>query len=646
MAGERDRGGCSEEWFGDLLPLPRSIEAGGEWVTVRSLAAEGECQAVAPALEGALGPWLRGGGRTRVTLAIDAQADRGWPERPPEQLRPEAYELEIGGEVSIRGCSPAGLRHGLQTLRQIMEDAGESGAMPRCRIRDWPRLAYRGIQKDLAREVGYRPAYWARLLERLAYLKINRLYLYLEAAFQYPSCPWAATPEPMTPEDARRLVAQAAALGIEVIPIVNTLGHMEKFLTHPRLKGLAEEGTDYAVCPTHPQTRPFILGLLKDLAEVFPAGDLHIGEDESHRVGTCPRCRKLGSEGELLGEHVRWLIEEVKRLGKTPMLYGDRFLHPDEWPLADACFASSPQQGREALARLPREAIIADWHYTAPYADTVRYFREQGFRVQITTANNVYWHNFLPILSGPRWIVDTMERAIEQGAEGSIHCTWENMRGQWGLDNYWPLDALAAERAWRGGEHDYEGYGRRFARRFWGAERDFYSVLAGQAEEPAIGRQRYLCAGLFEPQRTGAGRLGMRAADMVARGQLMKELASRQLTAAQRNRDTLEMLDLPGHVFEYLGLRAWKGDEALRMLAAGHPQEAAAALQHIRPALLTLAERAEEAHRRYGSALADRDTLAGHLRQLDGTIARLEAMSDEQAARADAKALFFGDARA
>ncbi len=81
MAGERDRAACAQEWFADLIPLPRSIEAGGGWATIRSLTPEEKCQAAA-ALESALGPWLGPGGegRVRLNLVVDAEADRGWAE--------------------------------------------------------------------------------------------------------------------------------------------------------------------------------------------------------------------------------------------------------------------------------------------------------------------------------------------------------------------------------------------------------------------------------------------------------------------------------------------------------------------------------------------------------------------------------------
>src|SRR5205085_2734680 len=72
---------------------------------------------------------------------------------------PEAYQLDVtAGGVTIRASRPAGLFAGVQTLRQLLPPAIESGhrrpgswAVPGGHVSDAPRFAYRGAMLDVAR---------------------------------------------------------------------------------------------------------------------------------------------------------------------------------------------------------------------------------------------------------------------------------------------------------------------------------------------------------------------------------------------------------------------------------------------------------------------------------------------------------------
>ena len=79
------------------------------------------------------------------------------------------------------------------------------------------------------------------IVRTLAALGINQLQLYTEHTFAWTGHePVWKNASPITPDEARALDALCASLGIELVPCLNTLAHMERWLTHPEYTHLAE----------------------------------------------------------------------------------------------------------------------------------------------------------------------------------------------------------------------------------------------------------------------------------------------------------------------------------------------------------------------------------------------------------------------
>ncbi len=81
----------------------------------------------------------------------------------------------------------------------------------------------------------------------------------------------------------------------------------------------------------------------------------------------------------------RHLVEEK---GVEMLMWGDRLL--DAGKFRYGAWEASKTGSHRAIARIPKDIIICDWHYE-PRADypSVRFFQEQGFRVLPSTWKNV-----------------------------------------------------------------------------------------------------------------------------------------------------------------------------------------------------------------------------------------------------------------
>jgi hypothetical protein len=567
-------------------------------------------------------PWLRS--VDEHTAEAVATLDPAW--RPggvrlaAAQIA-EAYCLQIDGGIRLFAAAPAGLRHGFQTLRQLLEDADEAGSLPQGRILDWPRVAARGMHVDLAREMEYRPAHLKRVIENLAAFKGNTLHLYLENKFAYPSAPEIVPPRVMTPAQARELCDYAAQFGVTIIPQIATLGHMEHLL-HGPYEALREDPRNpYNLCPSHPGARPFLAGLIADVAAAFKPPFIHVGYDESHS-GVCPRCRAAGPAHLLLADHLNRLNAEVKKHGARTMIYGDKFLARPAFPLLDAANGGKPEEAEAALERVDRDILITDWHYTAPHAGTTDYLVKKGFEVHMASASNIYWHDSIPVHRGHQWVVETQELALRAGATGAINTNWEYYRGQF-LDNYWFFQALTCERGWTDEPHDYPSWGRRFASRFWGVDEDDYTDAAGLAETTPVGRRAYfLDSPPFFDERPGFPVNAFQVSlDYAGIGESIIRRVERFRKRARRNADTLRLLDMPGWIIRYHGVRVLQKRRLAEAFKNGDKAAALAAIREVRAVLDGVACRLKEGYTVYGGAGVDLQRAETHR----GALVRLEA---------------------
>ena len=100
----------------------------------------------------------------------------------------------------------------------------------------------------------------------------------------YPS------PHAYTAEEVQQIVDGAIGIGLEVIPLVQTLGHVEFLLKHEGCAALREDELDFGtLCPSHAEATALVVEVLQQVLALHPkAKRVHIGCDEARR--NHPRC--------------------------------------------------------------------------------------------------------------------------------------------------------------------------------------------------------------------------------------------------------------------------------------------------------------------------------------------------------------------
>ncbi len=90
-------------------------------------------------------------------------------------------------------------------------------------------------------------------------------------------------------EDVSGIVACCNALGLEVVPLVQCLGHMEFALKHEQYAHLRQDPDEFStICPAHPETRLLVGEMICQVLALHPTSQrVHLGCDEPVGILTC-----------------------------------------------------------------------------------------------------------------------------------------------------------------------------------------------------------------------------------------------------------------------------------------------------------------------------------------------------------------------
>lgn len=332
-----------------------------------------------------------------------------------KSLAEEQYRLTIDPKdrIVITGGSVKGVWWGLQSLSQILIDSAskaEGGQLKLAglEIEDWPEFAYRGAMLDCCRHfIPFEDV--KKYIDIMAYHKLNTFHWHLtedqgwrieikkypllteigskredtlvnhlrekEENRVYDGHPHSGF---YTQEQARELVAYAAARQITVIPEIEMPGHAEAALASYPYLGCRQTGyvtlpvwgiIPEVFCMGRETTFKFFEDVLDEICDIFPGEYIHIGGDECprDRWKECPDCQRRMKEegltevGQLQGYQLKRVEKYLNAKGRH-IIGWDEILESGATPTATVMSWRGPQGGVKA-AKMGNKVVMAPNNY-------------------------------------------------------------------------------------------------------------------------------------------------------------------------------------------------------------------------------------------------------------------------------------------
>ena len=244
----------------------------------------------------------------------------------PEKTGEQGYRVETSADrLIIRANDAAGLFYGTQSLLQLIQMGRQGPYVKGMEITDWPEISWRAVHYD-TKHFQEKKEYVKDFIRTLARYKVNMLIWEWEDKFAYQSHPEIGAPGAFTMEEMQELTRYARKYHVQIVPLVQGLGHVSFILKHPENKHLREiPSNNWGFCPLREGTYELMNDLLKEAIEATPGSEyIHIGCDETYVLGKGVECgchEKMEEIGgyALRQTYINRVADQMKEWGRKPM---------------------------------------------------------------------------------------------------------------------------------------------------------------------------------------------------------------------------------------------------------------------------------------------------------------------------------------
>lgn len=285
-----------------------------------------------------------------------------------------------------------------RALSLLCQEAGE-GEVHRV---ERPCFVKNGVMFDVSRNAVLKPETLYYFFRKMALMGLNLGMMYTEETYEIPSQPYFGYLRGRySQEELRKLDDYAYDLGIELIPCIQTLGHLERMLHWPVYDEVKD--TEAVLLVGEEKTYGLLDEMIREASAPYRSRRIHVGMDEAWDLGLGNYLKKNGyhSGFEIMNRHLSQLEKILKKYGLKAMMWSDMYFRiaSSTGFYYDLDAVIPP----EVLASAPKDIELVYWDYynddPAVYDAMIR--RHQQFAAPTVFAGGVWtW-------SGPSANYDT-----------------------------------------------------------------------------------------------------------------------------------------------------------------------------------------------------------------------------------------------
>ena len=221
------------------------------------------------------------------------------------------------------------------------------------------RYDHFGVMIDCSRNAVMSVPALKRFLPLLKRMGYNTVMLYTEDTYEVEGEPYFGYMRGRySVAEMKELDAFAASLGIEMIPCIQTLAHLNAALRW----GNIPVDTGDIMLTDDPRTYELIDRMFATLSQCFASRMIHVGMDEAHMLG---RGRHLDLHGyetstDCIRRHLAKVCEIAEKYGYTVQIWSDMFFR--SWNGGQYhCYKKTVPP--EVIAAVPKNVTLAYWDY-------------------------------------------------------------------------------------------------------------------------------------------------------------------------------------------------------------------------------------------------------------------------------------------
>lgn len=228
-------------------------------------------------------------------------------------------------------------------------------------------FTFNGPMLDCSRNGVASVSYVKDVIEQLAAMGHNVLMLYMEDTYKVESEPFFGYLRgAYTKSELKEIDDYAHMFGIEAIPCIQTLAHLEQFLTWSYGQGQYAD-IDNILNVGSDKVKDLLDRMIAQLAGSFRSNRIHIGMDEAYNLGrgAYADAHGLRDKTEIMSEHLQTMNNICKKYNLKPIIWDDMFF-------------SGYSKAKCEKFKIPDDIDLMYWDY---YNNNVSHY-EENFNIR------------------------------------------------------------------------------------------------------------------------------------------------------------------------------------------------------------------------------------------------------------------------
>ncbi len=228
-------------------------------------------------------------------------------------------------------------------------------------------FSFNGLMIDCSRNGVLNIKYAKEMIEQLALIGQNVFMLYMEDTYKLESEPYFGYLRgAYSKEELKELDDYAYKFGIELIPCIQTLAHLDQFFMWEEIATKYAD-IDNILNVSREEVKKFLDNMIKYLSSTLRTNKIHIGMDEAYNLGRGSYADDNGlkHKTQIMREHLENMLSICKKYNVEPIIWDDMFF-------------SNYSRTDKSDYKIPDGISLMYWDY---YNNTVEHY-EENFEIR------------------------------------------------------------------------------------------------------------------------------------------------------------------------------------------------------------------------------------------------------------------------
>lgn len=296
-------------------------------------------------------------------------------------------------------------------------------------LHEEPQFKMTGVMIDSSRNSVLKVQSIKEILTKMALMGLNMLMLYTEDTYELEGEPhFGYLRGRYSYNELKECDDYADVFGIEIIPCIQTLGHLGQVLKWKEYGSIKDN--DNVLLVGDEKAYQFIEKMIVTASAPFRSKQIHIGMDEAWGMGlgNYLNINGLHNSFDIITSHLNKVVEITEKNGLKPMIWSDMFFRAGS--KKHSYFDLEAEFPKEIIERIPINVRLVYWDYYSKSQDTYSAFLQKHKEL---CPNPVFAGGILSVSSlfvNYDWTINNANAALnackEAGIEEVFACMWHD----------------------------------------------------------------------------------------------------------------------------------------------------------------------------------------------------------------------------